>query len=224
MVSQMPATPMLAFTNIQLQRSSISVKDLLCDSPKLLSSPTQPRCLRPSIPIAKSPSHAMRRRLYTRGPWRFDEDKKLKQLVGRFGAHNWSQIADYLPLRNGKQARERWVNQLDPSLKKKNWTPAEDRIIIEAHRKTGNRWSCIAQMLPGRTDNSVKNRFNSTITRAIRKHERNSSRFDIDEIVSSIHVFPYADQHNTLDYPSFPSCRTVKSACYNNLSFNRRDM
>lgn len=89
--------------------------------------------------------------------------------MSRYGACHWSTIAAFLPQRSGKQARERWINQLDPTLKKKNWTVNDDRVILSLHARVGNKWSSIAPLLEGRTDNAVKNRFNSTLKRAVRQ-------------------------------------------------------
>lgn len=121
--------------------------------------------------------------------WRREEDERLIKLVDRYGACHWSTIATYLPNRTGKQARERWMNQLNPELKKKNWTCEEDRIILTLRSQLGNRWSTIANHLPGRTDNSVKNRFNSTIQRAMKDCStvQGSNNLNINTIIESIH-------------------------------------
>jgi hypothetical protein len=107
-----------------------------------------------------------------KGPWSEEEDNKVRELVGLYGARKWSFIAEHLPGRIGKQCRERWTNHLDPGVKKGNWSQSEDELIIKLQRQHGNKWAKIASYLSGRTDNAVKNRFHSTISRRMRQQAR----------------------------------------------------
>ena len=100
----------------------------------------------------------------TKGPWTAEEDQIVADLVNENGP-KWSMIAAKLQGRTGKQCRERWHNQLDPSIKKEAWSEEEDMRLIKLHQELGNKWVDISRLMPGRTDNAIKNRWNSTIRR-----------------------------------------------------------
>ena len=87
------------------------------------------------------------------------------------GARNWTHVAKSLPGRIGKQCRERWHNHLDPNISKRKWTMEEDLLIVKLHLVHGNRWCDIAKQVDGRTDNAIKNRYNSNLRKRLNELE-----------------------------------------------------
>lgn len=97
--------------------------------------------------------------------WVKQEDEELIRLIRLNGTRQWSNIASTFNAklhtnRNGKQCRERWVNFLNPEIKKDPFSLEEDILILQRRLTIGNKWSEIIKEMPGRTENNVKNRFN----------------------------------------------------------------
>ncbi|KAF4382662.1 hypothetical protein F8388_015490 [Cannabis sativa] len=101
-----------------------------------------------------------------KGPWTTSEDAILVEYVRKHGEGNWNAVQKNSGLaRCGKSCRLRWANHLRPNLKKGSFSPDEERIIIELHAKIGNKWARMASQLPGRTDNEIKNYWNTRMKR-----------------------------------------------------------
>ncbi|XP_077242750.1 transcription factor MYB41-like [Tasmannia lanceolata] len=105
-----------------------------------------------------------------KGLWSPEEDEKLFNHITRFGVGCWSSVPKQAGLlRCGKSCRLRWINYLRPDLKRGTFSKEEEDLIISLHEVLGNRWSQIAAQLPGRTDNEIKNLWNSCLKKKLRQ-------------------------------------------------------
>ncbi|XP_064947537.1 transcription factor MYB93-like [Musa acuminata AAA Group] len=117
--------------------------------------------------MARSPSHEEMGSV-KKGPWTPEEDRKLIDYVQKHGRGHWHRIPKLAGLnRCGKSCRLRWTNYLRPDIKRGKFTEEEEQLIVHLHSLLGNKWSSIATKLPGRTDNEIKNYWNTHLRKKL---------------------------------------------------------
>ncbi|KAF9688289.1 hypothetical protein SADUNF_Sadunf02G0182100 [Salix dunnii] len=145
-----------------------------------------------------------------KGPWTVAEDAILIEYVKKHGEGNWNSVQKNSGLmRCGKSCRLRWANHLRPNLKKGSFTPEEEQIIIELHAKHGNKWARMASQLPGRTDNEIKNYWNTRMKR----HQRAGLPIYPQDFQAKTAAFRF--HHQQEDRRTKPNSSSLSSTPYN---------
>ncbi|WOH08743.1 hypothetical protein DCAR_0728190 [Daucus carota subsp. sativus] len=167
---------------------------------------------------SSSSSHVMKLR---KGLWSPEEDDKLMHYMLSNGQGCWSDVARNAGLqRCGKSCRLRWINYLRPDLKRGAFSPQEEDLIIHFHSLLGNRWSQIAARLPGRTDNEIKNFWNSTIKKRLKNSSSSStpntsdSSIEPKEISTTAGIFSIPPHCSTTTMSNMDSSSTLSPSSF----------
>ncbi|KAJ4762978.1 R2R3 MYB transcription factor [Rhynchospora pubera] len=131
-----------------------------------------------------------------KGSWSSQEDQLLSNYIKTRGEGQWQTLPQRAGLKRcGKSCRLRWLNYLKPEIKRGNISHAEEELIIKLHKLLGNRWSLIAGRLPGRTDNEIKNYWNTNLSKRAKMENQNSNKHKFEETKDEIVQLP-EQKHN----------------------------
>ncbi|XP_059643128.1 transcription factor WER-like [Cornus florida] len=147
---------------------------------------------------------------YKKSLWTEEEDKILMEYIRVHGKGHWNRIAKKSGLKRcGKSCRSRWMNYLSPSVKRGDFTEEEEDLIIRLHNLLGNRWSLIARRVPGRTDNQVKNYWNTHLSKKLGMKKKNS-RVAVPALANSTPLVEVCETPTTADHSNHHCCGSSK--------------
>lgn len=155
-----------------------------------------------------------------------DEDKRLLQLVSQYGSKAWVIIARFMPKRNSRQCRERYLNYLSPFINKGDWSEKEDELLLIKYQEFGSKWVTIASFFPDRTDAMVKNRFQVLLRRSLKKIRKQAklekktkankpkivrkTHDEEDKIKNEEDLSMTTDIFDTIEYDIFGDCYQIQ--------------
>ncbi|KAI3462460.1 hypothetical protein Pfo_019123 [Paulownia fortunei] len=158
-----------------------------------------------------------------KGAWTKEEDERLIKYIKQHGEGCWRSLPKAAGLlRCGKSCRLRWINYLRPDLKRGNFTEEEDELIINLHSLLGNKWSLIAARLPGRTDNEIKNYWNTHIKRKLlsrgidpQNHKPLNSSSTSPSNQKAMNASPSSPNPQTFSMQTVTDEPMLKNICFN---------
>ncbi|XP_061357612.1 transcription factor RAX3-like [Gastrolobium bilobum] len=137
-----------------------------------------------------------------KGPWSPEEDATLKAYIDQYGTGgNWIALPQKIGLKRcGKSCRLRWLNYLRPNIKHGRFTEEEDNIICSLYVRIGSRWSIIAAQLPGRTDNDIKNYWNTKLKKKLLTKQRKEQQAQAHRVCSLKHEIKRENENLVLPF------------------------